>query len=74
MCMKHYKGEEKATLGFGPHRKGTLVSMAMDSSDRVKIREHFVNTLASSVFIMSSSFLQVKRTAIIPQFECQTRI
>ena len=30
--MKHHRGEEKATLGFGPHRIRTLVSMATDSS------------------------------------------
>ena len=71
--MKH-RGEKKAALGFGPHRIGTLVSMATDSSRRVKIGEHLISTLAPSVFIMSSSFLQVRRTTIIPQFECQKRI
>ena len=32
-------GAGKATLGFGPHRIGTLVSMATDSSHRVIIGE-----------------------------------
>ena len=72
--MKHHRGEEKATLGFRQHRIGTLVSMATDSSRRVKMGEHLVSTLAPSVFIMSSSFLQVRRATIIPQFECQKRI
>ena len=29
---KHHRGEENDVLGFGPHRIGTLVSMATDSS------------------------------------------
>ena len=38
--------------------------------------EHLVSTLALSVFIGSSLFLQVhvRRTTIIPQSECQKRI
>ena len=61
-------GEGKAALGFGPHRLGTLISMATDSSHRAKIGEHLVSTLALSVFIGSSLFLQVhvRRTTIIP--------
>ena len=55
---------------------GTLISMATDSSHRAKMGEHLVSTLALSVFIGSSLFLQVhvRRTAIIPLFECQKRI
>ena len=51
--MKHHRGEENDALGFGPHRIGTLVSMATDSSHIhvVKMGEHLVSTLASSVFI-----------------------
>ena len=51
--MKHRRGVENGALGFGPHRIGTLVSMATDSSHIyvVKIGEHLVSTLASSVFI-----------------------
>ena len=57
----------KAPLGFGPHRIGTLISMATDSSHRAKMGEHLV-TLALSVFIGSSLFLQVhvRMTTIIP--------
>ena len=33
--LKHHLGEGKATLGFGPDRIRTLVSMATDSSHRV---------------------------------------
>ena len=59
---------EKAALGFGPHRIGTLISMATDSSHRAKMGEHLVSTLALSVFIGSSLFLQahVRMTTIIP--------
>ena len=53
--MKHHRGEEKDALCFGPHRIGTLISMATDSSHIhvhvVKMGEHLVSTLASSVFI-----------------------
>ena len=51
--MKHHRGEKKDALGFGPLRIGTLVSMATDSSHIhvVKMGEHLVITLASSVFI-----------------------
>ena len=58
----------RAALGFGPHRIGTLISMATDSSHRAKMGEHLVSTLALSVFIGSSLFLQVhvRRTTIIP--------
>ena len=51
--MKHHRDEEKDASGFGPHRIGTLVSMATDSSHIhvVKMGEHLVSTLASSVFI-----------------------
>ena len=34
-------GWEKAALGFGPDRIGTLVSMATDSSHRVIIKKMF---------------------------------
>ena len=33
--LNHHWGGEKAALGFGPDRIGTLVSMATDSSHRV---------------------------------------
>ena len=33
--LNHHLGGEKAALGFGPDRIGTLVSMATDSSHRV---------------------------------------
>ena len=61
-------GEGKAALGFGPHRIGTLISMATDSSHRAKIGKNLVSSLALSVFIGSSLFLQVhvRRTTIIP--------
>ena len=51
--MSHHSGEEKDALGFGPHRIGTLVSMATDSSHIyvVKMGEHLVSTIASSVYI-----------------------
>ena len=51
-----------------PHRIGTLISMATDSSHRAKMGEHHVSTLALLVFIRSSLYLQVhvKRTTIIP--------
>ena len=35
--LNHHWGGGKAALGFGPDRIGTLVSMATDSSYRVKI-------------------------------------
>ena len=46
--MKHHRGEEKDAFGLE-----TLVSMATDSSHIhvVKMGEHLVSTLASSVFI-----------------------
>ena len=54
---------------------GTLISMATDSSHRAKMGEHLVSTLALSVFIGSSLFLQVhvRRTTIIPQYECKKK-
>ena len=51
-------------LGFGPGRIGTLVSMATNSSHRVIRGENVVSTLAPSVLIGSSSYLQVTRTSI----------
>ena len=39
-----------AALSIGPHRIGTLISMAADSSHRAKMGEHLVSTLALSVF------------------------
>ena len=35
--QKHHRDRGKAALGFGLDRNGTLVSMATDSSHRVKI-------------------------------------
>ena len=51
--MKHHSGKKNDALGFGPHRIGTLVSMATDSSHIhvFKMGEYLVSTLASSVFI-----------------------
>ena len=37
--LNHHLGGEKAALGFGPDRIGTLVSMATDSSHRVIMGE-----------------------------------
>ena len=34
MKPMHHRSEGKAALGFGPHRIGTLISMATDSSHR----------------------------------------
>ena len=51
--LNHHWGEGKAALGFWPDRIGTLVSMAMDSSNRVimgKCCEH------SSAFIFDQIF------------------
>ena len=62
--LNHHWGGGKATLGFGPDRIGTLVSMATDSSHSVIIMENVVNTLAPSFLIGSSSYLQVTRTYI----------
>ena len=63
--LKHHWVGEKDTLGFGPDRTRTLVSMATDSSHRVILGENVVNTLAPSFLIRSSSYLQVTRTTII---------
>ena len=54
--LKHHWGGEESTTGFGPDRSRTLVSMATDSS------HNLVTTLAPSILIGSSSFLQVMRT------------
>ena len=35
LYLNHHWGREKATLGFGRDRIGTLVSMARDSSHKV---------------------------------------
>ena len=43
--LKHHSGEEKAALGSGLDRIGTLVSIATDSSHNV---ENVVTTLAPS--------------------------
>ena len=37
--QKHHWGRGKASLGFGPDRFGTLVSMATDSLHRVIMRK-----------------------------------
>ena len=37
--LKHHWGRGKASLGFGPDRFGTLVSMATDSLHRVIMRK-----------------------------------
>ena len=52
-----------AALGFGPDRIRTLVSMATDNSNRV-IMGKIVTTLASSLLVGSSLFLQVMWTTI----------
>ena len=51
--MKHHLGREKAALGFGPDRNGTLVSMATDSSYRVIMGKIL---LAFSAFIFDEFF------------------
>ena len=62
--LNHHWGGGKAALGFGPDRIGTLVSMATGSSHRVIMGENVVTTLAPSILIGSSSYLQVTRTSI----------
>ena len=62
--LNNHWGGGKAALCFGPDRIGTLVSMATDSSHRVIMGEN-VTTLAPSILIGSSSYLQVTRTSII---------
>ena len=44
-----------------------MVSMATDSSHRVIMGENLVSTLASSLLIGSTSYLQVTKTTIISQ-------
>ena len=63
---KHHLGREKAILGFGLDRIGTLVSMATDSSHRVEMRKwgDIFNTLTPSLLIGSSCFLQVRRATL----------
>ena len=61
--LKHHWGGGLAALGFGSERIITLVSMATDSSHRVIIGKSCEHS-SSSMFIGSSSFLQVTRTAI----------
>ena len=51
-------------LGFWLDRIRTLVSMATDISHRVIMGENLVTTLAPSLLIGSSLFLQVTRTTI----------
>ena len=63
--VKHHWDKGKAVLCFGPYQIGTLVSMATDSSHRVKMGENLVSTLAPSVLIGSSLYLQVTKTTII---------
>ena len=65
LIQKHHWVGGKDALGFGPDRIRTLVSMATDSSHRVIMGENVVNTLAPSILIRSSSYLQVTRTTII---------
>ena len=55
--LNHHWVGGKASLGFGPDRIGTLVSMATDSSHRVIMGENVVSTLAPSFLIGSSSYL-----------------
>ena len=55
--LKHHWVGGQDTLGFGPDRIGTLVSMATDSSHRVIMGENVVSTLAPSFLIGSSSYL-----------------
>ena len=64
--LKHYLGEGKAALCFGPDRIGTLVSLATYSSNRIKMGKiSLKSTLARSFLIISSLYLQVTRTSII---------
>ena len=62
-CLEHHWGGELSVLGFGPDRIRTLVSMATESSHRVIMRKT-LTTLASSILIGSSLFLQVTKTTI----------
>ena len=58
--QKHHWGRELTPLGFGPDRNRTLVSMATDSSHRIKTCDH-----SNSFFLIGSSlFLQLTRTTI----------
>ena len=62
--LEHHWGGGLSELGFGQDGIRTLVSMAIDSSHRVIVGKNFVTTLAPSVLIGSSLFLQVTRTTI----------
>ena len=61
--VKRHCGGGLTALGFGPDRVRSPVSMATDSSHRV-IMGKSCERSSSSIFIGSSSFLQVTRTAI----------
>ena len=66
LYLKHHWGGEKAAVGYGPDRFGTLVSMTTDSSHRVIMGENLVNTLAPSFFISwtSSNFGPVQTRTV----------
>ena len=57
-------GWGKDALSFKPDRISTLVSMATYSSHRVIMEKKIVTTLAHSLLIGSSLFLQVTRISI----------
>ena len=58
--MKHHLGKRNASLCFGPDRIRTLVSMSTDDSQSYN-GGSLVSTIAPSVLIGSSSFLEVRR-------------
>ena len=62
--LEHHWGGGLTALGFGLDRIRALVSMATDISHRVIMGENLVTTLAPSLLIGSSLFLQVSSTTI----------
>ena len=60
--LKHHWVSGKVELGFGPDRIRILVSMATESSHRV--RENGVSTFSRLFFIRSFSYLQPMMTCI----------
>ena len=67
LYQKHHCGGGLPVLGFEADKIRTLVSMATDSSHRLILGKSLSNTLAASILIETSSFLQVMRTTIKSQ-------